>query len=378
MAQTAQLNQRNQRNQANERQGQPDDSYQSYQRTRGNGVLTWKQVRDMKTPPWLIEGILPAKALSMVYGYTSTYKSFWVLDMALCVASGREWHGHRVQQGDVMYVAGEAQDEYGNREAAWMKQHRIKALPNFYMYRHRVRMWHDDSSRRRFMEDVEEMNIHPSLVIFDTYSTVLGGADENTNGDSRIVLDNLDDIRSRWKCAVLVVHHSSGVSGSGNSAIPSRAVQLKQRPRGAQALADACAMVAHLVRDGEGAELICTKQRGAPLFAPIQRAMRTVEVDYGETSLTFADQYATGPRAHARRISWADVKAVLEHAIAPMTPKEIADALDLGPSGRKRVQQQLRLHANEVYHPMSSRGYLLISTERVSPLIMPSAHQLVA
>src|SRR5690242_19260464 len=69
-------------------------------------LLKREDISVMAYPQWVIEGVLPAESVSMVYGPSGKGKSFWVLDMAACVTTGRKWHGRAVRQGPVVYVAG--------------------------------------------------------------------------------------------------------------------------------------------------------------------------------------------------------------------------------------------------------------------------------
>lgn len=342
-------------------QGEPDETYQW---NRGADVLSYKQLRRMPRPPWLIEDVLPGVAFSMIYGFSSTGKSLWTLDMALCIATGYKWQGHPVHQVDVLYVTAEGLEEHPKRTAAWAKKHSVRDNElerHFFTYPAPVRLWHDDWSIRFFTDAIERKGIHPGLVVFDTYSACLGGADEKDNGQAREVVDHLDDIRRRWKTAVLVVHHTG--SEVGEAALPSLHVQRKKRPRGAQALPDACSMHARLVGDGSTmAQLTCTKQRGAARFEMIERNLHRVELPNDEDCLSFADNYATGPRDTTReRVSWEGIEAVLEQIDAPILQREIADALgiDTNERNRKKVAGHLNRHRDEVYKPEGFNGYWL-------------------
>ena len=54
-------------------------------------------------------------------------KSFVALSFALCVAAGREWLGHKVKQGRVVYVAAEGGRGMHKRVRAWRKEHDIRS-----------------------------------------------------------------------------------------------------------------------------------------------------------------------------------------------------------------------------------------------------------
>ena len=70
----------------------------------------------------------------MCFGAAGSGKSFAVLDMALCIASGTPYHGHSVQQGSVFYIAGEGLSGMSRRAAAWQKHHDVgKGQAQFYL-----------------------------------------------------------------------------------------------------------------------------------------------------------------------------------------------------------------------------------------------------
>jgi RecA-family ATPase len=215
-------------------------------------LLQREAISAMTYPQWVMDGIIPAGGISMIYGPSGKCKSFWVLDMAACVATGHLWNKGKVRQGPIIYVAGEGQSGYKARLEAWEKQHNTKAS-DFCLYDEPVRLWHNPDSLSRFIDEVRGATIKPAWIIFDTLSTCLGGANENDNGHMRELLDSAEDIRrALGNPAVTLVHHTGK---TGNS------------PRGAQALADGVAMHAYLSGDGKAYGVLeCTKQKDGEPF----------------------------------------------------------------------------------------------------------------
>ncbi|WP_292660242.1 AAA family ATPase [Nitratifractor sp.] len=64
-------------------------------------------MQDLTPPRWLIKGIIPESGLVEIFGPSGSYKSFIILDMAYCIATGRDWQGMETRQGKVAYFAGE-------------------------------------------------------------------------------------------------------------------------------------------------------------------------------------------------------------------------------------------------------------------------------
>jgi hypothetical protein len=291
-------------------------------------LLDLEGVEQMGKPEWTIDGVLEACSVSMLYGKSGTGKTFCALDMACCVASGRKWAGHAVKPGPVVYVAGEGANGYWDRLNAWIRKHGIRPA-DFRLIPEPVRLWSRSGDTpdtlSQLTYEVNRMGIRPVLVVIDTLGTALGGADENDNGHMNQLADNAESLAREWGAAVLLIHH---VGKAGTSI-----------PRGAQALQDRMAMHAAYSGDGRtSGSLTCTKQKDGEPFPGINRTLFRVALGGGRYCLSFADDYATGTREKRRRVSLQQVRTVLAQACVPMTPKQVAEALD---SDRKAVQQHL-------------------------------------
>lgn len=73
----------------------------------------WSPLAALKrtsTTRWLIDGVIPSGSINWMVAAPSSFKTFLALDMATCVASGRDWHGRETDRAVVLYVAGEGDD----------------------------------------------------------------------------------------------------------------------------------------------------------------------------------------------------------------------------------------------------------------------------
>src|SRR5262245_271653 len=75
---------------------------------------------------YLVRNIIPREGVVVVWGPPKCGKSFWTYDIAMHIALGWEYRGHRVQQGVVVYVACEGERGLGARTAAY-RQERLDA-----------------------------------------------------------------------------------------------------------------------------------------------------------------------------------------------------------------------------------------------------------
>ena len=92
------------------------------------------EIRMTKAADYLVKGILPGTGLAVIWGPPKCGKSFWTFDLVMHVAIGRNYRGHRVQQGSVVYLALEGGAGFSRRIEAW-RQRRLnehdQAVPFF-------------------------------------------------------------------------------------------------------------------------------------------------------------------------------------------------------------------------------------------------------
>jgi len=183
-------------------------------------------LRDIEDAPrknWLMSGLLGEGELSFVYGPPGCGKSVVVADMAAHVAAGREWRGHRVRKGSVLYVAAERAGLVKRRLAAWRKHHGIGDAPiavvagSFDLWSSR----RDAESLIEIARDLEAETGEPvRWIVIDTVAQVLPGGDENSAKDMSALAANLSWIQSHTGAHVTGVHHvphgdASRMRGSG-------------------------------------------------------------------------------------------------------------------------------------------------------------------
>lgn len=164
-------------------------------------------------PPinWLIEGWLPARELSVLYGPPGTFKSF--------VAQG--WSCQLAKVGwRTLYIAAEGISGLRPRIDAWRGK-------NLHDTTHHLKEWHyfnsnvwlDDSDHRQRWVDalIEYLNEGwtspsglqrtPDLIVVDTLARNFMG-DENSAKEMGMFVDGIERIRRSLDTAVLVVHHT--------------------------------------------------------------------------------------------------------------------------------------------------------------------------
>ena len=208
-------------------------------------LLGFDDLRSLPDLSWLIDGLMPASGLSVLYGPSGSFKSFLALDWALCVATGLPWFGHTVEPRWVVYVAAEGRAGLKARTWAWWDARgrpdlsRIRWLPEAVNLRDHGQV---DRARRTLASLPER----PGLLVVDTMARTMPGGDENAAKDVGQFVASVDGLRA--EDAALVVHHT-GKDGDDE--------------RGSSALRGAADLMAKVERTDSICELTCSKLKDA-------------------------------------------------------------------------------------------------------------------
>ncbi len=198
----------------------------------------------------LIEDFLPQRGHAMISAKSGSLKSFLAVDVACHVDTGMTFHGRRVSQGKVVYVAGEAAEEIGERVRVWSRfNHRdsgVILVPQALQIP-------DERDMLRLTNLVREQD-GIKLIIIDTLSRSMMGVKDNESEEVNLKVNKpLADLVTATGATVLVVHHT-GWDG--------------KRERGSTALRDAVDASILVTRSSQGIRISCEKMRRAAAFKP--------------------------------------------------------------------------------------------------------------
>ena len=76
-------------------------------------------IEQATVPKWVIKGICEEDSLIGIFGPAKSGKSFITVDMACCVATGKDYHEKKSTEGLVLYLAGEGHRGLSRRLLAW-------------------------------------------------------------------------------------------------------------------------------------------------------------------------------------------------------------------------------------------------------------------
>ena len=162
---------------------------------------------------YLIKRLIDHESMALIYGPPGCSKTFIALEIGLHIAAGRDWHGHRVAQGMVVYVAAEGSRGLAKRIEACKKTwlSRTEDIP-FYLLPTSVNLLDPDADTVPLIEGIRKLERdtgHTFVAIFiDTLSRSMAGGDENSSVDMPLFVNNCDRIKSELGCTVIPIHHT--------------------------------------------------------------------------------------------------------------------------------------------------------------------------
>ncbi len=175
-------------------------------------LLTPAELEALPPPEWLIDRLLPAEGLAVLYGDPAAGKSFLALDLALRLSLGREWHGRATKRTGVLYIAGEGARGFGKRVAGWRIQHGLDRLDAPFRLLPVAVQVLDPAQRSALSLMVErasrEADFQIGLTILDTVSRAIAGMDENAPDTMSGLVAACDELRGTNGGIVLGVHHA--------------------------------------------------------------------------------------------------------------------------------------------------------------------------
>jgi hypothetical protein len=170
--------------------------------------LTLRELLARPRPEMLIGGLLRCQRISLIYGDSNSAKTWVADDLGLSVATGQDWHGRKVQQGPVLYVAAEDAQGVAERSQHWLTYHHqdIDIVP-FRVWESPIELTSKDDTEA-FISAVQASEFAPVLVIIDTFADCFTG-DEISNQHMGAAMRNLERIQQALNAHVTTVHHTN-------------------------------------------------------------------------------------------------------------------------------------------------------------------------
>lgn len=263
--------------------------------------LTYDQLPEPPADDWLIDGLIQAQSLVVLYGPPGRGKTFLAINAALCVATGTPCLGKSVKQGTVFFVAAEDGARTKRRVDGWLQDRGLTPPANAF-YSLAAPNLFDPQIVAKFCDNVQKASDKtgaPGLIVIDNLARCMAalGASDSETGVTGQIMARIDDIKAKTGAAVLLLHHTN------------KQDEVERGSTTIRATAD-CMIMA------DGTTMKCTKQRSEEAFAPLGYTLRRIVFPDGKTTCV--------PIAEANT-----VKA------RTTTQQLILDALKDSPAGKK-------------------------------------------
>jgi hypothetical protein len=278
----------------------------------------------------IVEDLIPHESLVVVWGPPKCGKSFFVFDLVMHIALGREYRGKRVEQGTVIYIA--AEGELGIKA-------RVEAFRQARMAE-QAQMAEGDkgrffllTTRLDLVEGVDQLLAafkaqlgaeQPLIIVIDTLNRTIRGS-ESKDDDMGAYRDAADRLRVEFRCAVIIIHHC-GVDGT--------------RPRGHTGLTGAADAQLAVKRDADKSILVTLElMKDGPEGDMMRLGLKVVDVgldDYGKQIRSCVIEHLDAPAAGERREQAKQLPAAQKIALQLLNEAVIA-AGEVPPSSPNHI-----------------------------------------
>lgn len=216
---------------------------------------------------WLVKDFFPTSSFGVIYGKSSSLKSFLAIDIAYHIATGARWQGKLVNEGIVVYVAAEGQQGISRRIKAVENVHGNKAQ-NIKVHPKSVHLA-EKSSRLELIESLKDMERREKkkikLIVIDTLSRCFTG-DENQALAMQDFVRGCDKVRNEIDASIMCIHHTGKDETKGS--------------RGSSVLIGACDYEFQLKRNGKTklSTFINNKQKDAEVTPDYSFEFETIDL----------------------------------------------------------------------------------------------------
>lgn len=179
------------------------------QKEKSLSFLTLDDIPEVFSSHWLVKGIIPLTGIGIIYGEYASGKTFFVIDLAMAIASGKDFFGCKVKQTPVLYFCLEGKEGFINRLAAWKKEHKTEICQLDFKF--------NTSGFDFFKIPTEEIAKFPknSVIIIDTLNATDPTLDENTSVGMGKIICKAKKIQEITQGLILFIHHCGKDAAKG-------------------------------------------------------------------------------------------------------------------------------------------------------------------
>jgi len=218
---------------------------------------------DLEEQLYLVDELIPAAGLVIIWGKPKCFKSFLALDIMFHVVQGWEWHDRAVRQGSAIYCAFEGAHGYRKRIAALLSHYGLDYDDNapLHVIAGNANLIAD---HRILIRDIKSQlgDEKINAIVLDTLNKSLHGS-ESKDVDMANYIRAAEALRDTFNCVVVIVHHCG---------------YDETRPRGHSSLPGAVNVQAAVTRDGALVTMEIEYMRDGPEGTIVTGEAKSIEV----------------------------------------------------------------------------------------------------
>ena len=166
---------------------------------------------------YLIKELIGAEQMGVLYGPPGVGKSFYALDLAMRIATGRQFGDRKIAQHWVLYVAAEGQSGFLKRIKACMQEtFRGFDNPPLLLVPNAVNLREEqDVEMLTALAREDHFGLQCGMVVIDTMARCFGGGNENDGADMAEYIAGAERLKQHTGATVMNVHHSGKDTSRG-------------------------------------------------------------------------------------------------------------------------------------------------------------------
>jgi hypothetical protein len=241
----------------------PDGEVERPARSPNRVLSAAEFVGELKPREFLIEDLILADAgIIAIVGASKAGKSFFLIDMANAIQTGRQWRGLDVKRGRVVYICAEGGGDFRYRLAAYGREFDVALADQIKVIDNAPNLLKAEAAADVIAQIKAAGGA--DFVVCDTLNATMVGGKENDSEHTSIYLANLKAIRKATGAQVAYVHHFGKDEGKGQ--------------RGHSSLPAAVDTEISITREGENRTATVTKAKGGPEGAQFPFALKAVQL----------------------------------------------------------------------------------------------------
>ncbi len=223
-------------------------------------LFTLQALAALPEPQFLIDRVILEGTDVILHGESGAHKSGTAISLAVSVAAGAAWIGHKAKQGKVLFIAGEGGTLLNRRIRAALKSYELEDQGNIHVISDNAELYPGEKDTEELEAIAKYQNY--SLIIWDTISQHSGSATENSD-EMKTVLRNMRKVARACNATNLIVAHPGKDASRGI--------------RGWSGQLNNVDTVIKQSRDEYSIELSCEKQKDAAPFDQIGLSYEIVD-----------------------------------------------------------------------------------------------------